>query len=109
MVKVDLREDKNEKEAVENLNVRAAVIHMLGDMITSAGVILAALIIYFRPEYKIADPICTFVFSVIVLFTTLPVMFDCMKVLLEGAPDEIDTVKVFNALNEVSLNFMSSL
>lgn len=47
---------------------------MLGDMITSVGVILAALIIYFKSEYKWADPLCTFVFSVIVLFTTLPVV-----------------------------------
>ena len=76
---------------------------MIGDMITSAGVILAALIIYFVPEWKIADPICTFFFSVLVLFTTLPVMKDCARVLLEGSPEEIDTVKVFNALNQVSI------
>ena len=33
-------------EGAENLNVRAAVIHMLGDMIQSIGVIVAAVIIY---------------------------------------------------------------
>lgn len=63
---------------------------MIGDLITSIGVIIAALIIYIKPTWKIADPICTFIFAVLVLFTTLPVMSDCMKVLLEGAPEEVD-------------------
>ena len=78
------------EEQAENLNVRAAVIHMLGDAITSVGVIIASLIIYIKPEYKIADPLITFVFSVIVLFTTLPVVNDSLVILLEGAPEELD-------------------
>ncbi len=63
---------------------------MLGDAITSIGVIIASLIIYIKPEYKIADPLITFVFSVIVLFTTLPVVNDSLVILLEGAPEELD-------------------
>lgn len=83
------------------MNVRAAVIHMLGDMITSAGVILAAVIIYYKPDWKIADPLCTFFFSVLVLFTTLPVMKDSMRILMEGTPEECDQIKIFNALSAV--------
>jgi Co/Zn/Cd efflux system component len=36
-------------------------------------VFAAALIIYFKPEWKIADPITTFIFAVLVLATTVPV------------------------------------
>ena len=75
---------------------------MLGDMITSVGVILAATIIYINPKYKMADPLCTFFFSVLVLFTTLPVMKDSMRILLEGTPEEINQVEVYNAINAVS-------
>jgi len=100
----DLEAGHKAEEPTENMNVRAAVIHMLGDAITSAGVILAAAIIYWGgPQYKIADPICTFVFSVIVLFTTIPVVSDAMRILMEGTPDEIDQVKVFNALNSLDV------
>jgi cation diffusion facilitator family transporter len=88
----DREKSKKPEEQAENLNVRAAVIHMLGDAITSIGVIIASLIIYFKPEYKIADPLITFVFSVIVLFTTLPVVNDSLVILLEGAPKELDQV-----------------
>ena len=40
----------------------------------------------FQPEWKVADPICTFIFSVLVLFTTLNIMRDTMHVLMEGTP-----------------------
>jgi zinc transporter 2 len=55
-------------------------------MVQSVGVIIAAVLIYFKPEWKRADPICTFLFSILVIFTTIPVMADCIKVLMEGVP-----------------------
>lgn len=76
--------------------MRAAVIHILGDMVQSLGVITAAVLIYIDDSWKIADPICTFVFSVLVMFTTIPIMKDCAKILMEGTPDEIDVEKLFN-------------
>lgn len=67
----------------ENINVRAAIVHVIGDILQSIGVIIASVLIYFWPQAKIADPICTYVFSVLVLFTTIPVFTDCLKVLME--------------------------
>ena len=75
---------------------------MVGDMIQSLGVIAAALIIYFKPDWTIADPICTFLFSILVMFTTVPIFKDCMRILMENAPEDIDTVELFNALLKVS-------
>lgn len=40
-----------------NLNVRAAAIHILGDIIQSVGVLIAALIIFVFPDWDIIDPI----------------------------------------------------
>jgi solute carrier family 30 (zinc transporter), member 2 len=56
----------------------------------SIGVIIASVIIYFKPEWKIADPMCTYLFSVIICFTTIPVFKECVFVLLEATPGEID-------------------
>lgn len=63
-----------------NINVHAAFIHVLGDILQSVGVFIAALVIYFRPEWKIADPICTFIFSVLVMFTTFTIIRDALLV-----------------------------
>jgi Co/Zn/Cd efflux system component len=38
----------------ENINVRAAFIHVIGDFIQSLGVFIAALIIYFYPHLVIS-------------------------------------------------------
>jgi solute carrier family 30 (zinc transporter), member 2 len=64
----------------QNMNVRAAFIHVVSDFVQSCGVFLAAIVIYFKPEWNIIDPICTFMFSILVLFTTLNIMKDALLV-----------------------------
>ncbi|XP_051955085.1 zinc transporter 2-like [Xyrauchen texanus] len=83
-----------------NTSVRAAFIHVLGDLLQSFGVMVAAIIIYFRPEYKVADPICTFLFSLFVLGTTSTILKDVFRILMEGAPKSIE----FNSVKEVLLS-----
>lgn len=39
---------------------------------------------YLQPEYKYVDPICTFLFSALVLGTTLTILRDVLLVLMEG-------------------------
>ena len=84
------------------MNVRAAIIHMIGDIIQSVGVMAAAIIIYVKPTWTIADPICTFLFSVLVLMTTVPIFIDVMGILMETTPEDIEIVDLFNAMIEVS-------
>ncbi|CAJ1083195.1 zinc transporter 2-like [Xyrichtys novacula] len=69
-----------------NASVRAAFVHVVGDLLQSISVLVSAIIIYFKPEYKIADPICTFLFSIFVLCTTFTIMRDILLVLMEGTP-----------------------
>lgn len=70
----------------ENINVRAAFIHVIGDVLQSIGVFCAATIIYFKPTWQLADPICTFIFSIIVLWTTITIMKDAIWVSICLAP-----------------------
>ena len=102
-------EDPENEELKHNLNadenpvIRAAYIHILGDMIQSAGVLLAALIIYFfqdtHPGVRIVDPICTFCFAIVVLCTTIPVSRDCFYVLLESTPRDLDIEALYRELS----------
>ena len=79
------------EEEAENINIRAAVVHVIGDLLQSIGVIIAALLIYYDEDYQIADPICTYVFSILVMFTTVPVFKSCMNVLMEQEPIGFDS------------------
>ncbi|NXJ16836.1 ZNT2 protein, partial [Odontophorus gujanensis] len=67
-----------------NASVRAAFVHVVGDLLQSVGVLIASYIIFFKPEYKYVDPVCTFLFSVLVLGTTLTILRDVLLVLMEG-------------------------
>nr|PUA83825.1 slc30a2 protein [Toxoplasma gondii TgCATBr9] len=74
----------------ENMNLRAAYIHALGDLLQNIGVMIASALIWWRPDWAIADPICTFIFSIFVLFTTLSILKEALNVLMEGTPVGID-------------------
>lgn len=56
----------------------------------SVGVVIASIVIYLNPALTIADPICTYLFSIIVCFTTVPVFKECIRVMMEGTPGHID-------------------
>ncbi|XP_061669837.1 zinc transporter 4 [Syngnathoides biaculeatus] len=77
-----------------SLAVRAAFIHALGDLLQSVGVLIAAYVVRFKPEYKLADPICTYIFSVLVLFTTVRIIRDTTVIVLEGVPRHLDIVRI---------------
>ncbi|XP_077186171.1 putative proton-coupled zinc antiporter SLC30A3 [Paroedura picta] len=83
-----------------NTSVRAAFVHVVGDLLQSIGVFVAATVIYFKPQYKIADPISTFLFSVFVLGSTLTILRDVFRVLMEGAPRGVE----FQAVKELLLS-----
>lgn len=85
-----------------NINVRAAMIHVIGDLLQSIGVLIAALLIFFNDSWSIADPICTIIFSIIVLCTTIYIVRDAMFVLLEGSPSNINFRTVFDSLEQIN-------
>ena len=68
------------------MNQQAAFLHVVGDVIMSVGVLLAASVIYFFPNLWWFDPMCTYIFSIIVIFTTIPIAKNCVGIMMEGAP-----------------------
>ena len=94
---MEQHENDKSKKAKQNMNMRAAIVHIIGDMVQSVGVITAGIIIVIDPEkYSIADPICTFLFTILVLMTTIPIFKECVKIILEKTPDEIDSRALYN-------------
>jgi len=85
----------------ENINVRAAFLHVVGDFVQSIGVLIASIVIWVKPEWSIADPICTFLFSILVLFTTVRILKDSIHVLMEGTPDGISTPAIRAELSAI--------
>ncbi|CAF3383334.1 unnamed protein product [Rotaria socialis] len=84
-----------------NINIRAAIIHTIGDFVQSIGVLVAAILIKIDPQYKLADPICTFVFSILVLITTFTIMRDIIFVLMEGVPSNVNYKDIIDDLHKL--------
>ncbi|XP_066491600.1 probable proton-coupled zinc antiporter SLC30A4 [Tiliqua scincoides] len=84
-----------------SLAVRAAFVHALGDLVQSIGVLVAAYIIRFKPEYKIADPVCTYVFSILVAFTTFRIIRDTGIIILEGVPRHLNVDRIREELMKI--------
>ncbi|CBI34617.3 unnamed protein product, partial [Vitis vinifera] len=81
-----------------NINVQGAYLHVLGDSIQSIGVMIGGAIIWYKPEWKIIDLICTLIFSAIVLGTTIRMLRNILEVLMESTPREIDATRLEKGL-----------
>lgn len=83
-----------------NLNVRGVFLHMVGDLLASAGVLAAALIMW-RTSWWIADPIISLVVSGIILFGSYGLVKESVDVLLEATPAHLDCGAIEQALQAV--------
>ena len=77
----------------ENLNIRAAAIHVMGDLLGSAAAILAALVILLT-GWLPADPILSLLVALLILRSAWLVVKKSGHILLEGAPEGLDTQTV---------------
>ena len=72
-----------------SLNVRAALLHVGGDALGSAGAIVAGLLVL-GPGWQLADPIVSILIGLILVYGALRVVAEATHVLLEGTPSHID-------------------
>ncbi|KAK3832530.1 MAG: cation efflux protein, partial [Linnemannia elongata] len=84
-----------------NLNITAATLHVLGDLLSSIGVLISSLIISFYPSMTYLDPICTFIFSFLVILTTIGIFKRSIAILMERAPRGINTEEVKEAICDI--------
>ncbi|WP_046175540.1 cation diffusion facilitator family transporter [Domibacillus indicus] len=85
----------------ENLNVRSAFLHVLGDLLGSVGAILAALLILFF-GWGAADTIASILVALLIMISGYRVTKDSIHILMEGVPSNIDAEKVKEKLLSVA-------
>jgi cobalt-zinc-cadmium efflux system protein len=73
-----------------NLNVRAAMLHVLGDLLGSGAAVVAALVIL-ATGWTPIDPIASVLVAVIILRSAWRIVAEAGHILLEGTPPQIDT------------------
>jgi zinc transporter 2 len=85
-------------ELQRNINLHSAYLHVLGDLLQSIAVVIAGVVIWIKPTWTIIDPICTILFCVLVMYSTLSVFRTSLNVLLEEVPIHLDWNDVFSKI-----------
>jgi cobalt-zinc-cadmium efflux system protein len=83
-----------------DLNIRSAVLHMLGDAVSSAGIIVAALVIRATGN-ALWDPAVSMLIGIGILWSSWGVLREAVNLLLEGTPAGIDPDAVTRSIAAV--------
>ncbi len=86
-----------EEHEHHDLNVESAFLHVVGDAVSSAGVIVAALILW-QTGWQWVDPLVSVLIGVLILFSSGRVLRRSLHILVEGTPEGISVAKVGQAL-----------
>lgn len=84
----------------ENLNVSAALRHVLADVLGSVGVITSATVIL-ATGWDLVDPLISVLIGLLVLASSWGILRDATRILLEGTPPGVDAEEVGRAMVDV--------
>lgn len=84
----------------KNLNVKSALLHFLGDLLNSVGVIISGVLIYFT-GYAAVDIIMSFIIAVIIFIGGFKISKEAFMILMEAVPKSIDIQTLRNDLLQI--------
>ncbi len=84
----------------QSLNTRAALLHLIGDILGSVGALLAGLLIWLT-GWAPADPLVSIVIGGLIMVTSWGVVKESIDVLMEGTPKDVDLAEIMAALATV--------
>ncbi|GIN84370.1 cadmium, cobalt and zinc/H(+)-K(+) antiporter [Heyndrickxia sporothermodurans] len=84
----------------DNLNLRAAFLHVISDMLGSVGAVVAALLIMFF-NWGRADPLASMIVAFLVLLSGWRVTKDSVHVLMEGTPSNIELHEIITTIENI--------
>lgn len=84
----------------ENVNLRSAYVHVIGDALGSVGAIIAGLLMLWFGWY-IADPIISMLVALLILKSAWGVLKNSVDILMESAPQKIEKEKIISGLEQL--------
>ena len=87
-------------DAKQSINSRAAFVHMMGDALSSAAVVVAGIVIHFT-GWIYADPLVSLLIAAFILYTAWGIVADATGILLENTPKGVDVPTLVAAMEAV--------
>jgi cobalt-zinc-cadmium efflux system protein len=83
-----------------DINIRGAFLHMLGDFLGSAAIVVGALVIR-KSGWTQIDPVLSILISLLIVWTAWDITRESLNILLEGLPRGLELRQVIDAVREV--------
>ena len=83
-----------------DLNLRSAFVHLMGDVLSTIGAVIAGVIIYFTKANWL-DPLVSVLIGGLILYNAWGILRDAIDILLEAKPRDIDSTKLVGDVMEV--------
>ena len=84
----------------DNMNIRSAYIHLFSDSLSSLGVIIGGILIYYF-NISIIDPILTFIIGAYVLKEGFDILKKSTDILMEKTPTQINIIEIKEAIEKI--------
>ncbi len=84
----------------ENLNVRGAYLHVLSDMLSSIGVVIAGILIIVTGSY-IFDPIISVMIGIFILLSSFRLIKESTHILMEGVPKHVNIKRLSRDMKKI--------
>jgi cobalt-zinc-cadmium efflux system protein len=83
-----------------DLNLRSAFVHLMGDVLSTIGAVIAGIIIYFTGANWL-DPFVSVLIGILILYNAWGILRDAVDILLESTPRDVDMKKMVTEINQL--------
>jgi len=83
-----------------DLNLRSAFVHLMGDVLSTIGAVIAGIIIYFTGANWL-DPFVSVLIGILILYNAWGILRDAVDILLESTPRDVDMKKMVGEITQV--------
>ncbi len=88
------------KGSEHDLNLRSAFLHLMGDVVSTLGAVIAGVIILFT-NWNWLDPLVSVLIGALILYNAWGIIKQTVHILLESAPENIDVTKMVEEIRKV--------
>lgn len=88
------------KSSGDDLNMRAVYLHFLSDALSSVGVMVGGIVIYYFDAYWI-DPLLTVLIGIYILKESYEILIESANILMQGTPKTVDIDEIAEELEKM--------
>lgn len=86
--------------AEHDLNIRSAFLHLMGDVLSTVGAVIAGVIIRYT-DWNWLDPLVSVLIGFLILWSAWSIVREAIDILMEGTPTDIDMDAMIRDINSV--------